>query len=113
MKAKYLQNEEMMNCICDQNILYLNPIDESSMDGEWDEQKWWETMTRVINIRGDLHIPQEQMFYVSKDTFWGCGLDTHLHYMYKKSSYPGKNVYAEVLRCQIYCVYICYQKTSV
>ena len=33
------------------------------------------------------------MFYVSKDKYWGCGLDTRLHYMYKKNNYPGKNVY--------------------
>ena len=67
------------------------------MDSQWQSEKSHETMTHVVKIRKIINIPHKEMYYISTDTYWGCGLKPNLHYMYKKNIYPSKNVYGEIL----------------
>lgn len=90
LKAKYFNCEESMNDIHVHSRYCLNLMDESSMDAEWLNVKSREAMTHIVKLRRNLHIPHKEMYYVSKDTYLGCGLNSHLHYMYKKNNYPGK-----------------------
>lgn len=49
LKAKYVQNEEVMESIRSQTGYCTDPIDEKLMNSEWHSHKRRETMETVIS----------------------------------------------------------------